>query len=238
MNAEKQHNRFIASLLTALPWMDLATKQKWIENPKGLQKALEALCPPVGESLPNSNMEYWVNFYQYNFNLNPEFSGLKIPQKPKGWKRNWRLLVVLGGLTNNQVYKACKKQFPCSNLMNDEDLDAVIPTNERDPKNGTYAIWVHDNQEVGEVCRINSTGILNQTDLNIETVLERMIHELVYFSETRKHLDEHHSTLCAGSRFDDGSVPEALWKDGYKFCVGLGLGKGWVKDMPVRVVIT
>ena len=41
-----------------------------------------------------------------------------------------------------------------------------------------------------------------------------MLHELVYFSETSKHLDIVNVTRCDGSRCSDGSVPNAGWCEG------------------------
>lgn len=43
------------------------------------------------------------------------------------------------------------------------------------------------------------------------TLPERLKMELKYFEKTGKHLDIKNATLCAGSRYLDGSVPEVFW---------------------------
>ncbi|HMP67524.1 MAG TPA: hypothetical protein PKA60_02135 [Candidatus Paceibacterota bacterium] len=156
------------------------------------------------------DLVFWNNFYQKYFTCFTNFSTLQIPTKPKDGK--WRLLVILGGLTNNQVYDACTRQFTCRRSVG--DLNHVVLTNERDPMNGSYAIWVRDSVEADKVHQNKSADMIKEEGLKTETLTERMIHELVYFSETGKHLDVNKVTLCSGSRFSDGSVPGAGWYDG------------------------
>ncbi len=43
------------------------------------------------------------------------------------------------------------------------------------------------------------------------TLLERLIYELLYFSETGGHLDITNWTICSGSRYSDGNVPYVNW---------------------------
>ena len=161
------------------------------------------------------DLSVWVAFYQKYFGLTADFSGLKIPSKLTDG--NWRLLVIPQGLTNNQAYDACAKQFTCWRYT--DDLDKVVPTNERNPKTGSYAIWVRDIVEADPVHKNKSADTIKEVGLKTETLLERMIHELVYFSETGKHLDVSNITLCSGSRYSDGGVPGAGWNDG-EFRVG------------------
>jgi hypothetical protein len=49
--------------------------------------------------------------------------------------------------------------------------------------------------------------MIKEAGLKTETLLERMLHELVFFSETRKHLDVNNLTFCCGSRYADGYGP-------------------------------
>jgi hypothetical protein len=171
----------------------------------------------VNEVSPDFNPDYWVKFYKKYLNCSaPDFSGLKIPKKPT--EGNWRLLVILKGLTNNWVYGACAKQFPCWRYG--DNLDKAIPTNERDPKNGSYAVWVRDTVEADPVHKNKSADTIKEAGLKTETLLERMIHELVYFLETLqdggragKHLDVNTATLCSGSRHSGGDVPRTYWGD-------------------------
>ena len=53
------------------------------------------------------------------------------------------------------------------------------------------------------------------------TLLERLILEVKYFTETGKHLDVKGVTLCTGSRNSDGNVPYVDWfSDASEVCVG------------------
>jgi len=160
----------------------------------------------------NINLESWVNFYQKHFDLTADFSGLKIPQKPT--EGNWRLLVIPQGLTNNQVYDACAKQFPCWRYK--DDLDAPpVPTNERGLKDDIYAIWVRDAVEADNVHQKKSANMVQSVKMKTETLLERMLHELKYFLETGKHLDLSKTAFCICSRNSDGNVspPYAHWDE-------------------------
>jgi hypothetical protein len=183
------------------------------------------------------DLDYWVLFYKKYFNFtavsSSDFSDLKIPQKPT--EGRWRLLVILQGLTNNQVYDACKEKFHCSRYT--EDLDSSVPTNERDPKNGTYAIWVRDTVEADEVHQNKSAGTLKSSNLKMETLLERILHELQYFMETGKHLDMSSWTLCCGSRDSEGDVPDAGWRDS-EFLVGWSNTYNYGRDLRSREVVS
>lgn len=178
----------------------------------------------VNEALPDFNPDYWVMFYKKYFPfLNcsaSDFSGLKIPKKPTEGK--WYLLIVREGLTSNWVYEACAKQFACWRF--NDDLNSTVPTNERDPKNGSYAVWVRDIIEADPIHRDKSAAMIKEDGFKTETVLERMIHELEYYMKKGKHLDVFNQTLCAGSRASDGRVPRAGWYDSsfrvYWCCAG------------------
>jgi hypothetical protein len=156
---------------------------------------------------PEMNLGLWTAFYQKHFNLVVDFTGLKIPAKPA--TDEWRLLVILKGLMNNQVYEVCQKQFLC--WKHTGDLNTAFPKNERNTQTGTYAIWVRDTVEADEVHQNKSTIMIKEAGIRTETLLERMIHELAFFSETGKHLDVINITLCSGSRDSDGFVPCAHW---------------------------
>ena len=179
-----------------------------------------------------NDLEAWDNFYGKYFKIPFSFTGLMIPPKPT--EGNWRLLVILKGLTNNQVYDDCKKQFACYKYA--DDLDTAVPTNERDPRNCSYAIWVRDTVEADDVHKDKSANMVAKEELATETLLERMIHELVYFSETGKHLDVKNVTLCSGSRNSDSNVPSADWYDG-KFRVHGRSTDDRVESLRVREVV-
>lgn len=151
--------------------------------------------------------EKWRKFYQKHFALDLSFSDLTIPVMPTGGV--WRLIVVAQGLTLNQVYGAMSKAFKCWRYS--DDLDASVTKNVRDTK-VTYAIWVRDGIEPDEKYLGKST---NQADPDMKigvTLLERMLHEIMYFDETGKHLDIKGLTFCTGSRNSDGHVLSVDWR--------------------------
>jgi hypothetical protein len=164
------------------------------------------------EDLTNP-VKQWEQFYLKAFGLTADLSGVKIPERTaEQAKELTRLIIVLQGFTQEQVYAVCKKSFPSWKYA--DDLDKSIPTNERDPKNGTYAIWVRDTVEADEIHRNKSANMIREEGLKTETNLERMLHELKYFMETGKHLDIQNITLCSGSRYSDGDVPGGDWSGG------------------------
>ena len=150
----------------------------------------------------------WTSFYKKHFNLKVDFSEIKIPEKPTEGK--WRLLFIAKGLTNNKVYDACKRKFPCDKYT-DMTLDEVVLKNNRDPKDGSYAIWVRDVVEADEIYKNKSANQLAKDGIKGITLLERMLLELKFFAETEKHLDINNWTLCSGSCYVDDLVPDAYW---------------------------
>jgi hypothetical protein len=102
--------------------------------------------------------------------------------------------------------------FPCWKSYN-QSLDEAIPTNDRNPQNGTYAIWMRDRVEADEELVNKSADDLKQEAIAGNTLLERLLLELKYFGETGKHLDINNVTACTGSRNSDGNVPNVYWND-------------------------
>ena len=154
----------------------------------------------------------WVGFYERYFGLVIDPWGVDVPEYV-GYldALSLRLIVVAQGLTLNRVYDACAREFPCFRYV--DDLDAGAPVNDRTPTE-SYAIWVRDRVEADEENANLSAEDLNVKRIKCQTIMERMLHELKYFSETGEHLDVTNWTLCSGSRCSDGSVPGAGWSSG------------------------
>lgn len=151
--------------------------------------------------------EQWRKFYQKHFSLELNFADIVIPKRPS--VDTWRLLIIAQGLTLSQVYKSMSAAFKCWKYA--DDLDKVVIKNARDTKHA-YAIWVHDRVEPDVQYLGHSTKKIDP-DMTIGvTLLERMIHEIVYFDETGEHLDIKGVTFCSGSRGSNGGVPGADWR--------------------------
>lgn len=146
-----------------------------------------------------------------------DLSGLQVPPSRDGFPR---LIVVAAGLIIEQVLAACTKKFPVWRWTND-DLDKL--TTSKRSSGATYAIWVRDRIEADEEYANKSYNDLQQMSIKGITLVERLLLELKYFSETGQHLDLQNVTLCTGSRYQDWRgqvVPLVRWSDG-------GLGIGW-----------
>lgn len=180
---------------------------------KAFIKKLSELFNSASDDAYTEIREDWQKFYQSEFGMEVDLSGVQVPEKPEG---NYRLLFIAKGLTPNKVFGSWK--FP--KWRYDDNLDKAVPTNKRTTAE-SYAIWVLAGDEPDQEFLGKST---NEVDLSMEigmTLVERMIFESKYFSETGKHLDEKGVTFCSGSRDSDGVVP------GVYVCTGGEVGLGW-----------
>lgn len=170
---------------------------------------LDSLKPSVGD------LARWSGNYFKLFGKRPDLSQVRIPEKPEGFGP-MRLIVVAKELlewTENRplesVQEALKKHFPGWEYS--ADLDADITVNDRDPRNGSYAVWVKDVQEADDDLANKSANDLKVEGHTGITELERGLLEADVFFEKNDHLDRENVTLCTGSRSRDGSVPSCDW---------------------------
>ncbi len=152
----------------------------------------------------------WQNFYRDQYHMECDFSQVRIPERPKGFNR---LIFVAQGITAQRVYDRLSELFTCWKYW-DDSLDSAVPTNERDPKNGSYAIWVRDVVEADEQHKNKSAKDIQGEKLATETLLERLLHEHKFHLETGGHLDVKYITLCTASRNSGGYVPGVHWDGG------------------------
>ncbi len=172
--------------------------QSWLQNKSKLRTKLLEVFEITADAY-NEIREEWQKFYQSEFGMEVDLSGVQVPEKPEG---NYRLLFIAKGLTPNKVFDSWK--FP--KWRYNDDLDKVVPSNKRTTAE-SYAIWVLAGDEPDAEFLGKST---NQADPSMEigmTLVERMIFESKYFLETGKHLDKKGVTFCSGSRRSDGNVP-------------------------------
>jgi len=161
----------------------------------------------------------WEKFYKDNFSLSVDFSGVRIPNCPG---IGWRLLFIIQGLGPELVYQVSRQAFGKAWKYHNQSLDVVVTENERSNKDGSYAIWVRDGQEADAIHKNKPAEQVERERFSTETCLERLIHGLKFYRETGKHLDVETVTLCSGSRYSDGGVPDVGW-NGFRG----GLGVGW-----------
>ncbi len=150
----------------------------------------------------------WEQFYR-DLGINCDLSGVAIPNDPGGFGR---VIIMIKGVTPQGAYDLCAKNFPCWKWT-DENLDRIVRSN-RTAKKGPYAIRLRDRVEADEELKNLSANDLKRQGVAGITLEEREIYELKFFKETGKHLDVMNWTLCAGSRGDDGDVPNVDWRGG------------------------
>jgi hypothetical protein len=201
-------------------------------------EATKLLVPPPISELPAVDtsrfIAEWELFYKKFFNININILEIKIPDRREGFDR---LIVIPKGITLNQVWEVCRKQFNCWKYTDSADLESVVTKNDRDSKGSTYAVWVRDVVEADEEMKNLSANDLKEKAIKGVTLLERLILELKYFSETKKHLDINNWTLCSGSRRSDGRVPIVGWSGG-RLRVGWYDVDGRSDSLRSRVAVT
>jgi len=188
-----------------------------LSTPAG-KKTIQAMAKSIVGSVGSIGgvsglLSDWQKFYREVFGVELDLSSIHIPERRDGFDR---LLVIAQGMTPNRIYAKCAELFRCWKYL--DNLDEI--TSDRDPKNGAYAIWVRDRQEVDEELKNLSANDLKAKNITTETLPERLIHELKFFKEAGKHLDEKNWTLCAGSRGPGGNIPYVRWDGG-------GMGVYW-----------
>ncbi|MCX6766489.1 MAG: hypothetical protein NT170_01765 [Candidatus Moranbacteria bacterium] len=92
-------------------------------------------------------------------------------------------------------------------------LPDEIVESERTAENGHYAVWVRARVEADDEFKNLSANDLKKQGHKGITLEERLVLELFYFWKSGKHLDIQNVTLCAGSRYSDGNVPNVNWND-------------------------
>lgn len=168
----------------------------------------------------------WTKFYKDVFGLDLDFSRITTPERKPGFDR---LLVIAQGMTPQRLFDKCKELFP-SWKYTDADLDKVIRS-DRTSQNGHYAVWVRDRIEADEENKnLSADQLKTRSECQI-TFEERMLYELKFFEENGGHLDLSNYTLCAGSRYSDGGVPDA---HGYDDKFGVGWDDAGYSDYRLR----
>lgn len=155
-----------------------------------------------------------LRYAQLEEKLRAEFAVLKLPQR-EGF--DW-LVIVLRGLTPNDVYAAIKACMPAWRYRDDLNAGRHDRVAEQ-----TYAVSFRATVEADEVHANKSAEMLAIERVVCITTLERLLLGFMYTIRTSgRHLDVGHWTLCAGSRDPGGDVPDVYLGGGG--CVGVG---GW-----------
>lgn len=161
----------------------------------------------TNESLYKDQRPKWEDRWQR------DLSGLWIPEHQEGFDR---LLVISQGMTPNKAYGRLGA-LGIKTWRYQNNLDTIFSSR---LANADYAVWVRDRQEADEEWQGKSANDALALLVNGITLPERLVFEEDYFLETTQYLDEQKITLCTGSRYSGGDVPEVHWRDG-------GVGVHW-----------
>lgn len=206
---DRQFTDIAATLIQSIPELTFADAQSVSGNKGAFLADINAVFVKYYvSSIIERTVAAWQLLYA-DMGLNVDLSGVRIPQPREGFTR---LVIVAQGLGIEQVYQHCKSLFPCWKVYN-QSLDIAVPTNDRDPGSGSYAIWTRDRVEADEELANKSADDLTQEKVPGNGLLERLLLERKYFKETGQHLDISNVTACTGSRDVDGDVPSVYWSD-------------------------
>ena len=192
----------------------LMSKNETVQNPLTTGEIRDLHTALLAQMPLNLDSVSWVDFYRRMFGKEVDLANLHVPAKPE--YEYWSILMV-PGISNNDAFDACKKQFGKAWRCED-DLNTVRDIVVRPAT--AYVVWVKANVEADpDLANVSAEKIV-ECGLNTLTLRERLVLELKYFDETKQHLDINNWTLCAGSRFADGHVPLVYW---YGYDVGLSV---------------
>ena len=204
----------------------------WIEDRESLKRVLDLALVPVRmkeETLRGFN---WLLVYQA-LGMAFEPGELEVLEDPNHWD-----VYVMKGVTPNMVVAALRK-LGVNVYTYVDDLDKSVPTNDRDPKKGSYRVRFKTNIEADSELANKSASDLKEEKIQGITLLERLLLELAYFLATGKHLDIENVTLCSGSRYSGGFVPGVRWfADDRELYVGWSSPQPRYSDLRARAAVS
>ncbi len=157
---------------------------------------------------PNWQSKILVDWSSFWGEMYIRLETVRIPECQPGYDR---LLVVPIDLTLETAFRYCQFHFRCSKHHESKPLDDIVTYSQRSNARESYAIWVRESAEAGDVGEVFPKIVHPAPSATVMTLLERLIYEAKFFKETGRHLDLTHTTLCSGSRFIDGSIPTIYW---------------------------
>jgi len=177
--------------------------QDFLENKGGKKRCVSRKAEMIGASGYEDLLAEWSRFYKEVFGIEADFTDLQIPEKQDGF--NW-LIVMLAGLTPNKLFAKCEERF--ASWCYTYDIETIKSVRTADK---TYAVWVRDNIEADKENKNKSANDCDKEGIKGITLEERLLLELFYHWRTGKHLDSINVTLCSGSRYPYGHVPNVCW---------------------------
>lgn len=154
----------------------------------------------------------WEGIYRDYFGLDPDFSGLAVPNCPNDGVSRW-LVVVHEAIDTERAFKVCQERFGARNHSGHSLADDMIEC--RIFGKGPYAVWVAASANPKRLFEEVSGEFLVGDRHDGMTLRERLLLEILYDRKRGQHpdrypherLDETRATICLGNRFMDGSYP-------------------------------
>lgn len=235
----KQTLTFAGAVLAQLPQLEESEQQRYISKPQLLSRVLRnAFAVPL-DPWAEARLEQ-ERFYKEVLGMEVSLSDIRILDAEGDFILpliiHEELVSHFEGQPIEGLFQIAKSLFP-SWKYTDEVLDALIPTHDRHPQNGSYAVLLRDCVEADEENANLSAHDLASKRMLSQTVLERIFHELFFHWRTGKHLDMQNITLCGGSRRRDGDVPNADWNGArfYVYWCGPSYRDSYLRSRSVRV---
>lgn len=123
---------------------------------------------------------------------------------------------IAKGVTSNRIVAGHRKLGVKFYLYAD-DIDTAVPTHDRDPnRDGPYVVGFRRTVEADEENANKSANQLAKANHEGITLPERLLLGVGFYMATGQHLDVSDWTLCAGSRYQGGGVPDVYWGPVYR----------------------
>lgn len=218
---------------------DLRVVKSMIANTKRMKSILRQLVSSKDEAtVVEEEALYlwhsgWPRFWRA-FGFRYDHDALVLPEYRDGF--GWSITTpdLAEWPMSKLLHEVCGRMFPTWQYYDDDQLDKIVSAKE---PTGTHVVLVRDCVEADEKNKGKSAIMIEAENLPVITLRQRAVLEARYFFETNGHLDMSNLTICAGSRYADGSVPGVSWDD-VEFSVGSVDPDGVVDYGRIREVLS
>jgi len=152
--------------------------------------------------MSESEKEKWQEFYREYFDLTVDFSEIVVPPEKKGFNR---IIFIPKDLTLRDINRATRKYFEIFYYR----LGTLIERRVRK----SYAIRIRDRVEADKELKNISAVDLKDKSIKTINLIERLVYELKYYTETGGRLDVNTDTLCAATCLPVGYPIYVGWND-------------------------
>ncbi len=159
----------------------------------------------------NDRVQWWIAHYKNLYHINPDFSGLTVPNHVDGFDR---LVILPRYLTLSRWVEVARR---IHNVTGHKHIDSLVTHNDRSPDEHSYGVWIRDVRDSRDADRHSLAGKsgddLRKQEIAGITLLERLVAGTAYLFEKMSHMDINGRTLCTGSRTFSDTIPSVQWSD-------------------------